>query len=344
MKFPDFLATSTAPEKSLLLGVHDWIVYNDSCSKKSSYTLMMTGCNEDEFTCNDATCVSMEVRCDRRNDCQDGTDELDCKVFVTSAGYNKHIVPPTDDGGNLQIKISLSIRAITKISEIDNLFRIKFGLQRTWFDKRLTYYNLKRSSSKNKISLEDRETIWKSWLTFSNVESDKMILRTDEGDRMKVVPLNFSEFYIADNTFLHNTRLSKGSKNAIQDIRPYSVEWLCDFHMEWYPFDTQSCTMQFTNEEDSVSFLQDTVVYTGPRDLSQHYVQEVNMCSKSTSKSDTIIIEIILGRPLFTSFLTTTLPTVMLVIISQMATSFSDEYLDMVIQVNLTVLLVLATL
>ena len=64
LKFPDFLATSLAMESSLLLGLQEWTVYNDSCTKEGSYTLMMTGCTEDDFTCNDATCVSMSVRYD----------------------------------------------------------------------------------------------------------------------------------------------------------------------------------------------------------------------------------------------------------------------------------------
>ena len=64
LKFPDFSATSSATESSLLLGPQEWTVYNDSCTQKGSYTLMMTGCIDNDFTCDDATCVSMSVRCD----------------------------------------------------------------------------------------------------------------------------------------------------------------------------------------------------------------------------------------------------------------------------------------
>ena len=72
----------------------------------------MTGCPDDEFTCNDATCVSTAGRCDGRTDCQDGTDEADCKVFVTSLGYNKYLMPPTGDGGKLKINISFDLHEI----------------------------------------------------------------------------------------------------------------------------------------------------------------------------------------------------------------------------------------
>ena len=108
--------------------------------------------------------------------------------------------------------------------------------------------------------------------------------------------------------------------------------------MEWYPFDTQSCKMQFGNSQDSIDLVPSKVTYSKPRGLPQHYVHTVKICSAVIKGHQGVIVEIILGRLIFSSFLTTTVPTVMLIIISQL------EYLDMVIQVNLTVLLVLATL
>ena len=51
-----------------------------------------------------------------------------------------------------------------------------------------------------------------------------------------------------------------------------------------------------------------------------------------------------LSRPLTSSLLTTFLPTTILVIITHLANAFASDYQPVVIQVNLTVLLVLATL
>ena len=57
-------------------------------------------------------------------------------------------------------------------------------------------------------------------------------------------------------------------------------------------------------------------------------------------------IEVIfeLSRPLTSSMLTTFLPTTILVIITHIVNAFAVDYQPVVIQVNLTVLLVLATL
>ena len=167
---------------------------------------------------------------------------------------------------------------------------------------------------------------------------------TDDDVQMIILSQNLSDFKYADNTYLHNTRLFQGFTNSIRHKKQYSVDWLCDFNMEWYPFDTQSCTMEIINKDRRVEFELDNLAYLGPTDLPQHFVDNVNMCVKNIKDGQRIIVEVVLGRPIFASFCTTTLPTVMLIMISQMATSFSKEYLDMVIQVNLTVLLVLATL
>ena len=81
---PNFLATSTAPKATLLLGPQDWTIHNDSklCSESRTYTarLKLTGCADDEFTCDDATCVPMAVRCDAKGDCEDRSDEVNCKT------------------------------------------------------------------------------------------------------------------------------------------------------------------------------------------------------------------------------------------------------------------------
>ena len=99
----DFLATSNAPEISLLVGVHNWTIYNDSklCSLDSSYTtvLKMIGCSQKEFTCNNGICVDMATRCDGMNDCADESDEAGCKSFVQSTGYDRFKVPPPMQGG-----------------------------------------------------------------------------------------------------------------------------------------------------------------------------------------------------------------------------------------------------
>ena len=83
----------------------------------------------------------------------------------------------------------------------------------------------------------------------------------------------------------------------------YTTEWLCDFHMAWYPFDSQSCTMKFLQQEDSLVLVPETVEYIGG-DLAQHFIRNITMCSILLDGKQGVAVEVILGRPVFSSFLT----------------------------------------
>ena len=304
----------------------------------------MTGWSDSEFTCSTGSCVSMALRCNGRRDCGDGTDEKNCKTFTKFLGYNKFLVPPPSvKGQKLKLNLTVTVEAIIEINEIRNVIQTKFGYQRRWYNSQLTYQNLKEHSN-NKVSPSNQELIWKPWIIYQNTADKNQITKTETPNILSIIPNADFSFIPGDLTNIQNTRLFEGSMNAIQEEKEYRIEWMCDFHMGWYPFDTQSCTMQFRNQYESIDLVPSNVTYAGPKDLVQNYVHDIKICYATIKGDQGIIVEIILGRPIFSSFLTTTLPTVMLIIISQLATSFSGEYMDMVIQVNLTVLLVLATL
>ena len=114
--------------------------------------------------------------------------------------------------------------------------------------------------------------------------------------------------------------------------------------MAWYPFDSQVCSLQFFHQEVSISLNPVSVEYLGTNQLHQHSFKFVTICSYNVSNKPGVIVEVHLSRPLFGSILTIFLPTGVLVILSQIVGVFHRDNLDMVIGVNLTLLLVLATL
>jgi hypothetical protein len=340
------LATSKAPKASLLLGPQDWTIHNDSklCSESETYTarLKLTGCADDEFTCDDATCVPMAVRCDAKGDCEDGSDEANCKTVVTSVGYNRFNVPPpvgTDD--KLKLTLTIDLSKIVEINEKQGTFTTKSKFVRSWTDSKLKYQNLKTNMD-NRINPEDVKKMWKPWTIFENIKTAEMVAATDRADTMLVKP--DGKFNVSPLGDFDNTYLFEGSDNALYYEKEVAVEWMCDFDMRWYPFDTQSCIMQFIHAEDSIDFVPGNFTYNGPMDLPEYHIRDFKVCSATLDGRKGVVAEVIFDRPLFSHVLTTTLPSAILVLISQMATAFSAEYLDTVIQVNLTVLLVLTTL
>ena len=74
--------------------------------------LTLTACGKDEFTCNYGSCLEMYKRCDGKEDCKDGSDEVDYKTIKVFDGYNKFNVPPPIGKENKLI-MNISISNIT---------------------------------------------------------------------------------------------------------------------------------------------------------------------------------------------------------------------------------------
>ena len=127
-------------------------------------------------------------------------------------------------------------------------------------------------------------------------------------------------------------------------IIEYTGTLICHFEMLWYPFDTQMCTIEFYMATDLAILLPNEFSYTGNKDLAEYYVLDTQMCAAVIEDKPGVKVKIFLGRRLASSILTIFVPTIILVIISHMANQFQETYMDVVISVNLTVLLVLATL
>jgi hypothetical protein len=122
------------------------------------------------------------------------------------------------------------------------------------------------------------------------------------------------------------------------------VRFICHYNTAWYPFDTQTCNMEFL-EGRAYMILQPTKLTLSPNiSLNRYTVRSVKMCRSTVSRKQAIVVEVVLGRPLVSTVLTVFIPTTILTAISYMSRAFISDFLDMVIEVNLTVLLVLTTL
>ena len=357
----------------MLLGPQMWTIFNDSkfCSSAEAHTheqpktyiryflmsvdqlkniviqrkMSLTGCGADEFTCHDGSCRKMEKRCDGRSNCQDGSDEENCQLIVTFAGYKKFLVPePVGNENSLIMNISIIIDEIITIDEKNGYFLTKLALIRNWFNPQLKYKNLKKEASKNPMTQDDIEFMWVPWTLLNNVKNEDEVKKTELRDMMTIIPNKEFKFIKDDKTNIQNTRLFDGSENAINYEVQRTVNFVCNFNMKWYPFDTQNCVIEMYHTEDSIFLNPISVNYTGPAELMQHVVKGVRICSLTIRNRPGVAVEVLLGRPLFGSILTVFMPTLILIIISQMVGVFHREYMDMVIGVNLTLLLVLATL
>lgn len=75
--------SSVASISSMGTGAQTWQFDRDICGTNSLPPMpaLMTVCSLEQFTClSDGACISMEKRCDQFPNCQDFSDEDNCKV------------------------------------------------------------------------------------------------------------------------------------------------------------------------------------------------------------------------------------------------------------------------
>ena len=118
--------------------------------------------------------------------------------------------------------------------------------------------------------------------------------------------------------------------------------------MNWYPFDTQICSMTITVTEDLNDFITITKnghENLGPVELTQYFVRGTDMnLGHVGNKQQAIIFKVTLGRRLLGTLLTVFLPTLLLNVIGHSANYFKAFFFEAIISVNLTCMLVLTTM
>ena len=177
------LAAIKATKSSLLLGTHDWTIYNDTLDcqlmyKRNNYTLPLNlnPCNNgDEFTCDNGACIHLDKKCDGVSDCEDRSDESQCAKIQMDQTYSKKISPPGQNGESefAVINITLDIIDIVKIDEVMGFMRLKLNITAEWHDKRLRFLNLKNETRLNELNDFESNYLWKPDLLYLNVISNE---------------------------------------------------------------------------------------------------------------------------------------------------------------------------
>ena len=70
--------------------------------------------------------------------------------------------------GKMVISLDLEIWAVLSISEVAELFSVKFKLTMSWIDPRLTFLNLKEDTSMNIVAPAEAAKIWYPVVVFIN--------------------------------------------------------------------------------------------------------------------------------------------------------------------------------
>ena len=164
-----------APYESFLTGKQLWTIRNSLnyyAAKAVEIWVSLATCSDNYFNCDTGECVLMYSKCDGRNECGDGSDELHCKFVQLPDNYNKEISPRYSDESKAQVNISFEVINVLYVNEEIGKMRIKFMLSAAWNDYRLHFLDLWNITSLNTIRQDEMEAIWQPILNFDNAEQE----------------------------------------------------------------------------------------------------------------------------------------------------------------------------
>ena len=141
-------------------------------------------------------------------------------------------------------------------------------MRRSWKDRRLTFTSFGQAGSAT-ISPDERKAIWTPWTVIANLRHGDSWFKSDKPDAYLA---KFAEGYNS------SAEVHQGSEVVIEYEREMIVELMCDYHMFWYPFDSQTCGVELYQEEEEAGLIPQAVTYSGPRQLIQYTVIGIEMC------------------------------------------------------------------
>ena len=216
------------------------------------------------------------------------------------------------------VKLRVELMKILEIGEVAMLYRTQFTVNLEWLDPRIIFYNLHENQGLNALVEEEKNMIWTPRLILDNTDA-KTRTTTDEESIISI--RREGDFTQSTVESIDNIYMFQGLDNVLDMNRVYETEWICDYQMNWYPFDTQKCRMTFAVTKDMNNFIRiigNGHTYTGPVELTQYFVRNSEMFPEMIGgRQQSIVLEVTLGRRLLGTILTIFLPTVLLNVIGK---------------------------
>ena len=198
----------------------------------------------------------------------------------------------------------------------------------------------------NTLIAAEKSIIWVPTIVFSNTRQD-LTSKNDKKSFIKVVRNDKFNGTLISNDINEDILMYRGSETDIRINRVYEVEFICNYDMRNYPFDIQICTVDLTVDDNSANFLNllpGNIAFTGRSSFSQYYVMSYEIYSEKIMGKNGVKVSLTLGRRLLGVILTAYTPTVLLNVIGHTTNYFKSFLFEAVITVNLTCMLVLATM
>lgn len=168
------MATLNATENEHPIGRRLWTFEQPQCGQDPGPRyLSLISCRDGEFACDDGSCIAMKLRCDMKYDCQDKSDEVRCSIVEFGPQYEQTLPARSaiNPSGVLHLSADVLIETIN-IMSTDMIMDASFVLELSWLDSRVTYQNLKATSSLNLIPWYLAQRLWAPTILFTNTDGN----------------------------------------------------------------------------------------------------------------------------------------------------------------------------
>ena len=241
--------------------------------------------------------------------------------------------------------MNIDVLSILDIAEVDNTITLQLNLKLTWLDERLVMYNLKKVKDLNTLTQTFRNKIWIPEVVFYNTQDKQESL--NDGKAFATIDRQ-GGFEQSPRSQLENAFTFLGAENPITISRVYDSDFLCDFDMQTFPFDSQKCSVVLVmkgNTDKFVKMKPDNLTYLGPVELTQYFIKKFEFTHHTIfPETSAVKVDIHFGRRVLATILTTYLPTMLLCFVCFSTNYFKAFFFEAIVTVNLTSLLVLTTL
>ena len=198
-----------------------------------------------EFTCNSGTCVDIFKRCDNRKDCDDGSDENECRMLRLEDSYEKSLPPlkPEDAEEPNDIHAMVEIVNIDFVDTVNMVVGLTIDIVLKWNDYKLDFENIKdkqkEEMARKLIPETDRSSIW---LPMSKLIHDNAILgETRNEDFFNLEVEVKDDAKQMDLSEPRETLIYSGEDSLLVMKQRVKLKYRCDFFVKLFPFDNSSC-------------------------------------------------------------------------------------------------------
>ena len=179
------------------------------------------------------------------------------------------------------VNISMSIEVLENIEEVKMSFSAKLNLAAEWFDARLTWNDL---SDDEFLNIPNKDLIGKLWVPEIIFENTENKVETPIDRKARFVVKRKGNYTLSSENEMEEIAYYKGSENSLQYSRDFYLRFKCQFELQYYPFDTQTCTILLkrpSRERKFLKYMARNLDYSGPLGLAEFVITKFNIFAES---------------------------------------------------------------